>query len=265
MDTTEWLGLKGTHNPNRWFLPVTDGIATMGNFLFGGCGLGAAVEALESSTGRPVVWATAQYLSFAMVGEVVDLDVTVAVSGRRTTQARVVAHVGEREILTVNAALGSRDVPIQGQWVEFPEVPDPEACPGRPPREGDDTSVMTRLDMRMALGQPWDELEGNPVESGQSAMWVRTPSLETSAATLSILGDYVPFGISQTQGAWYPSNSLDNTIRVIRLVPTQWVLVDIRMEGLANGFGHGTVYLWSETGDLMAAASQSALIRDLRD
>jgi acyl-CoA thioesterase len=51
---------------------------------------------------------------------------------------------------------------------------------------------------------------------------------------------------------------------VIRLVPTEWALVDIRVEGLANGFGHGTVYIWSADRTLLAAASQSALVREPR-
>jgi len=273
MDATDWLGLQPTHNPNRWYLPVTDGIATMGRFLFGGCGLGAAVAAMEHVTGRPVVWATAQYLSFAMVDEVMDLDVTVAVAGRRTTQARVVARVGDREILTVNAALGGRDLPLEGQWVDWPGFPAPGDAPARPARGEDDRSIMTRLDMRLAKGRQWDDLEGHPATDGRSAMWVRVPSsraggdgtsIDMSAATLAILGDYVPFGISQSQGSWWPSNSLDNTIRVVRLVPTEWVLVDVRIEGLAHGFGHGTVYLWSQDRVLLATASQSALVRDRR-
>jgi len=42
----------------RWKLPVTEGISTMGNFLFGGSGLGAAISALEGTSGRQCVWAT---------------------------------------------------------------------------------------------------------------------------------------------------------------------------------------------------------------
>lgn len=266
MDATEWLGLRPTHNPHRWHLPVTDGIATRGRFLFGGCGLGAGVAALEHTTERPVVWATAQYLSFAMVDDVVDLDVTVAVDGRATTQARVTARVGTREILTVNGALGSKEHPAAGQYVEMPDLPGPGDCPDRPTRDDDERSIMTRLDIRLAKGRQWDDLEGRPVTDGHSAMWVRLPgrndsAIEISAAALAILGDYVPFGISQSQGVWWPSNSLDNTIRILRLVPTEWVLVDIRVEGVADGFGHGTVYLWAVDGTLLATASQSALIR----
>ncbi len=85
---------------------MTPGVSTRGNFLWGGCGLGAAIEAMEGTTGRPVVWATAQYLSYANPPSIMDIDVVVANAGRSVTQARAVGHVGDREILTVNAALG---------------------------------------------------------------------------------------------------------------------------------------------------------------
>ena len=79
-------------------------LTTPGNFLFGGCGLGAALVALERAAARPTIWSTAQYLSYAPTHSVLDLTVTLAAEGRRTTQGRVVGRVGDREILTVNAA-----------------------------------------------------------------------------------------------------------------------------------------------------------------
>ena len=111
MDARSWLGLEATHNPHRWYLPVVPGISTGHGFMFGGCGLGAAIAALEGTAERPIVWATAQYLSFAKVDSVVDFDVTLAVHGSKTTQARAVGHVGGTEIITVNAALGQRSAP----------------------------------------------------------------------------------------------------------------------------------------------------------
>ena len=51
MDAREFLGLQPTHNPHRWYLPVTPGISTGDGFLFGGCGLGAAIAALEGTPG----------------------------------------------------------------------------------------------------------------------------------------------------------------------------------------------------------------------
>ncbi|MGI8710973.1 MAG: acyl-CoA thioesterase, partial [Acidimicrobiales bacterium] len=63
MDARKFLGLEATHNLHRWHMEVTPGLSTGGGFLFGGCGLAAAIAAMEGTTDRPVVWATAQYLS----------------------------------------------------------------------------------------------------------------------------------------------------------------------------------------------------------
>ncbi len=262
MDAKQWLGLQPTHNPNRWFLPVVPGISTGGGFLFGGCGLGAAIAALEATTGRPVVWATAQYLSFARPGSIMDIDVVVAVAGKQTTQARAVGHVGGTEILTVNAALGQREFPESGQWVPFPEVPAPGDCPAREARWNVGDSILSRLDQRWALTPaPMEGAATSPVP-GRCAVWTRLPELLTmSAPALAVLGDYVPLGLGATLEHDVTSNSLDNTLRVARVVETEWVLVDISVETVQQGFGHGHVYLWSEDGTLMATASQSALVR----
>ncbi|MCB1256868.1 MAG: thioesterase family protein [Microthrixaceae bacterium] len=265
MHAAEFLGLERTDEPLRWTMPITEGIATRGNFLFGGCGLGAAVSALEAECERPVIWATAQYLSFAMTGEQMDLYATIAVSGKMTTQSRVVARVGDREILTVNAALGEKPIPYDEQWVTMPEVADPEDCPLRSDLVADGKSIMSRFDMRLAIGTPWDAFDGTRAPGARSALWVHTPDVEMSAAAIAILGDYVPFGISQALGNWIPSNSLDNTIRVHRLEPTEWVLCDVRIDSVSRGFGHGSVYLWTESGELLATASQSAVLHKQQD
>jgi acyl-CoA thioesterase len=266
MDAREWLGLQPTHNPMRWVLPVTPGISTVGSFLFGGCGLGAAIAAIEHASRRPVIWATAQYLSYARTPAILDIDVTLSASGRHVTQARVVGHVADTEILTVNAALGTRDLDVDGIWVTAPEVPPPDRCPARPPRVPGAESVMSRLDVRLAAARPWDDIEGHPAPGGRSALWARVPDLLdlSSGASLAILGDYVPFGISQAIGRPGGGNSLDNTLRVYRLVPTEWVLLDIRIHAVAHGFGHGVVHLWAEDGSLLATASQSTMVRLLR-
>jgi acyl-CoA thioesterase len=85
--------------------------------------------------------------------------------------------------------------------------------------------------------------------------------LEASAASLAVLGDFVPMGLGMAVTSEINSNSLDNTIRVMNIVPTKWVLADVRIEAVARGFGHGHIYLWAEDGTLMATASQSAMIR----
>ena len=85
--------------------------------------------------------------------------------------------------------------------------------------------------------------------------------LDRSAAGLAIVADWVPSGIGQALGRWAGGNSLDNTIRILDLVPTDWVLCDIQVHGIAKGFGHGRVHLWSEDGRLMATGSQSLIVR----
>ena len=261
MDAKTFLGLESTHNPNRWILPVTPGVSTRANFLWGGCGLGAAIEAMEGTTGRPVIWATAQYLSYANPPSIMDIDVVVANAGRSVTQARATGHVGDREILTVNAALGERDVDAKGAWEAMPDVPAPEDCEVRFALD-DTEGMMSRLDFRLADARNWDDIDGNPSPDGNCSMWARMPDvLEMSGAALAILGDYVPFGLGQALGKHAGGNSLDNTLRMVEITDTDWVLLDIRVHAIANGFGHGLVHLWAQDGTLLATASQSTILR----
>src|SRR3569623_624084 len=116
--------LLAPHNSHRWYLPLTSVVCVgpPGNqFMFGGIGLAAAIKAMEGTCGRPVIWATAQYLSYAKPPSVVDLDVWTPAEGKSNTQARVIGHVDDKEILTVNAALGTRPNDISRQWVDRPD------------------------------------------------------------------------------------------------------------------------------------------------
>lgn len=263
MDSRAFLGLEPTHNPYRWVLPVTPGICTGGHFLYGGCGLGAAIAAMEGTSGRQCVWATAQYLSYAKPGTYMDIDVTVAVDGHQVSQARAVCHVGEREILTVNAALGDRPLDDRGQWETMPtDLPLPEDCPTRPHHNDWTGTISERMDQRFVKGRPMERLDGTPGD-GQVVLWARIPELVEGidATALAILGDFVPMGVGQSLGIRGGGNSLDNTLRLCRLVPTEWLLLDIRVHGVERGFGHGLVHMFAEDGTLLATASQSCIVR----
>jgi acyl-CoA thioesterase len=52
---------------------------------------------------------------------------------------------------------------------------------------------------------------------------------------------------------------------VSRLVPTEWVLLDIQVHAVQHGFGHGLVHLWAQDGTLLAIASQSCIVRTWSD
>jgi len=267
VDAAEWLGLQPTHNPHRWFLPVSPGVSTGHRFLFGGSGLGAGIAAMEATSGRPVVWATAQYLSFARTGSIMDIDVSLVVEGAKTTQARAVGHVGGTEILTVNAALGSRDVDVDGTWVTPPVVRPPDECPLRP-RSDDVQAIHSRLDQRWAVPPEGVDFGGHQGHGpGRTVVWTRLPELlEPGAATLSVLGDWVPMGINMATGRDdIAGNSLDNTLRVVNAHATEWYLLEIAIEAVQNGFGHGYQHIWSQDGVLLAVASQSVLLRRRRE
>jgi acyl-CoA thioesterase-2 len=247
VDARTFLGISPLDVALSWRLDVTPEVSTPGSFLYGGCGLAAALVALEQASGRPTAWATAQYLSFAETGTTLDLEVTLAVTGKHITQGRAVGRVRGREILTVNA--------------EPPDVPRPLDCPERvlPPMFAN--SVLNRVEVRAAKGRMMEVVNGEPGEDS-SAFWARLPGhLEPSAATLAIIGDYVSGGLSEPLGMRTMGRSLDNTIRVARLVPTEWILCDIHMHALAGGIAQGQAFLWSEDGVLLATASQSLSAR----
>jgi len=247
-------------------MPVDIRISTGGSFLFGGAGLGACISALETVSQRNLVWATAQYLSFAKTNEVVTIDVTLVVNGPQITQGRAVARVGDREILTVNAALGDRPLQLQGQFETMPEVPPPGDCPLFLHRGLQEGSINERIEKKLVKGRQFSELD-KTVGDGQTLMWARIPDViqGVDASALAVLGDYIPLGVSQAMGIRGGGNSLDNTLRVVRLVPTEWVLLDIRIHAIDRGFAHGLVHMYAENGTLMATASQSCIVRFWKD
>ncbi len=210
-----------------------------------------------------MVWATAQYLSYAHPPSVLDIDVTLAAPGRSITQARVVGHVADPEILTVNAALGTRDLDVEGRVGRAPDGPAARRVPGAGLASPGTQSIQDRIDVRLADARGVGR-DRRPPGARRPVAAVgphARPARPSVGASLAILGDYVPFGIGQALGRLAGGNSLDNTLRVSRLVPTEWVLLDIRIHAVANGFGHGVVHLWAEDGTLLATASQSTIVR----
>lgn len=260
-----FFDLRATHNPHRWFMPLTPEVCvgpSDGMFMFGGIGLASAIGAMERTTGRPLIWATAQYLSYARPPSVVDLDVRTPAVGKHNTQARVIGHVGDKEIFTVTAALGARPSDLSRQWLTMPDAPRPEDCETSEHWRGGEEGLHSRIEVRVAKGRYGADREGNPQADGRSLLWIRPRErFEVDASMLAIMADHVPSGIGNAIGRNAGGNSLDNTLRVRRIVPTEWVLCDIRIHGVHGGFGHGAMYLFAQDGELMATASQSLIVR----
>ena len=258
--------LKSTHNPHRWYLPVTVDLCVglpHRRFLFGGVGLAAAISAMERTCERPVIWATAHYLSFAKPGSIVDLDVWVPVEGRQTSQANVLEHIEDRKVITVNAALGARDDAHSDQWATMPEVPGPEDCPRVDNPRWSPGDLHSRFEIRLAGGRFPD---GHPIEGrggdGRVRLWLRSnEGLVADPLLLAVAADYVSVAISNALGEPAGGNSLDNTIRYARIEASEWMLCDIRIEAVHHGIVHGAMHLFSDRGTLMATASQSLILR----
>ncbi|MDB9918450.1 hypothetical protein OAD22_11870, partial [Pseudomonadales bacterium] len=71
----EFLEMRHPVDTLQWRLPVVERTTGGRGSLFGGVGLAAGVVALEQATGKPIIWATGQYLSITQQPAVVDLEV----------------------------------------------------------------------------------------------------------------------------------------------------------------------------------------------
>jgi acyl-CoA thioesterase len=204
-------------------------------------------------------WANCQYLAHSAPPEVLDVDVHVSVVGHTVTQARAIGTVGEREVLHVQASLGAASAAFGGVWATMPDVPPPADCPPRKTPHHLPGTFSSRVEQRVALGE-WGRARRS--EGGRTALWVRLPDgIAFDAAGLGVIGDFVPSGVAAALEADAGGASLDNTLRVVRLVDTEWVLCDIRIDAVADGFGHGTVHQWAEDGTLLAVAGQTSIVK----
>jgi acyl-CoA thioesterase len=148
----------------------------------------------------------------------------------------------------------------------MPDVPPPSALKQRAHRSDVSNTIHEKMEERFVIGRELEELDEVP-NDGRTLMWARIPDVidGVDTATLAVLGDFVPMGVGQALGIRGGGNSLDNTLRVVRLVPTKWVLLDIHIQGVERGFGHGTVNMFAEDGTFLATASQSCIARMWRE
>jgi acyl-CoA thioesterase len=104
--------------------------------------------------------------------------------------------------------------------------------------------------------------EGGPSVDGIARLWVRpVDGSVIDRILLGVMADFLPSGVGNALGTAAGGSSLDNTIRFARLVPTQWVLADIRIHAASQGFVHGRAHLFADDGTLLATASQSMILR----
>lgn len=258
-----FFDLKPTADSHVWTLDLERRLCVGPpgrEFMFGGVGLGSGIQALERSCQRRVIWAAAQYVSYARPGSTVTWTVTELTTGRFNTQATVSGRVDDQLIVTANAALGSRPTPFARQWLTAPDVRPAAVCipieRGFPAGDG----LHTQLDTRAAQLTNGDYHVAT--EDGRVLLWVKPHNpCALDAVLLAVVADYLPMGVGRALGTNMGGNSLDNTIRIHQIVPTEWLLCDLQIAGVHDGFGHGAMSLFAETGELLATAGQSLILR----
>lgn len=264
--TAAFIPLEPTGDPMRFRLQVERDICVGPEnhiFMFGGVGLACAVEAARRAAGRELIWATAQYLSYARPGSIVEVDVRLPVQGHNVTQAVINLHCGDEVIISATAALGERQGHPSHQWFDLPAVPQPEDCIEWLAWNHQAGTLMRRLELRVPPGSAaLAPRDGVPDPTGRMQMWMRPRDGSPIDATmLALFGDFVPTGTGVALGLDGGGNSLDNTLRLRAVVPTDWVLCDIQMSSADRGFAHGHLRLFAQDGTLMATASQSLVLR----
>ena len=242
-----------TDDPLKFRLPVENRILVGPpgrQFMMGGVGIAASIDAMERATGRPLICATAQFISYASIGATVDLELTLKAAGKSITQAQVTISEGGREIIAVTGALGGRDGMFESQFAQMPDIPGPEAfeeTPGDFPELDD----MHREIEKHRIVTSHDEAKGT------DRMWFRSSKgLPVTSGLLAVFADFIAGGHSKIAG----SSSLDNTIRIHTVKDTKWVLTDTQFSGTAAGAFHAHMRLFADDGTLLATAGQSGAL-----
>lgn len=223
----------------------------------GGISVGNAIDALERATGKPLIWTSAQFLSFALAGVELDLRIDLPSEGRNITQARVTGVEGDREVFTMTAALGGRDGHPAWTFATMPSAPPPDECEPRVHADAPDdiVSIHTYFDER-TVPSP------NATSDGISLRWTRCTEVTTmSASLLAVIADFLPGASRIATGGDFGTNSLDNTLRIHDIVPTEWVLTQTHITTVRSGLFHGSMMLFAEDGTLLATANQSGIAR----
>lgn len=262
----ELLDLAATDSNVDFRLAASSQLCTPFGFLYGGSGIAASAEASERATGRPLQWITTQFLGSPAPGDVIDLHVNVAVTGRASSQTQVSGSVDGSLMFTSLCAHNVRPAGDERAFATMPDVPGPHDCPDfdEPFHDDPPDSFFSTLERRVAAGtirfdQPLGDGE---VQQGLIAMWCRVVGSSTgSAATQSFVADLGPLAVCARLGRSLGGTSLDNTLRIIDPTPSEWVLLELDADGLHRSVGHSTVKIWSDDGRLLGLAQQSAILR----
>jgi acyl-CoA thioesterase len=270
-----FLGMKRQEGTNRFVFTVTDHLSRLDGKLYGGTAIAASVAAAEQVSDRPALWMTTQFVSTTGLGSEISVQVEVLAPGRRTHQVSVTGTDSEGQVIFASLGATGQHAPdgLTGVFESRPEVAAPEtgevwSSPfiGMARGAGIDPAVLplpAGVGFSRAVDLRHPEVLHHPDPGpGRVCVWARrTDGEPITAAVAAYLADMVPMAVARAHGVVAMGTSLDNTIRIGTYVESQWVLIDLRPHLAAGGYGHGIAHVWSEAGELMATASQTASMR----
>ncbi|SNQ45987.1 Acyl-CoA thioesterase (modular protein) [Frankia canadensis] len=268
---TQLLGLTVDPVRRRGRFVAADHLLNTRGTLWGGCGLAAAMEFVRVCGGRDGVWAQTQFLAPVEAGRTVDLEIDPA--GRGLSQAVVRATVEGRPVFVTSGTFGRGGGDVTRFAPPAHWAPAPEDCP---PREYPtwldyrDDGLVSLLDQRWARPARVD-LDGTP-GTGRSALWLRLrPPLAPAGAALAVLGDLAPAALIEAIGDMAFGTSLDNHLRLVApacgpavLPAGEWILLDVRVEGIVRNVAHLGGRMYAGDGTLIAVTGQSVLVHRVR-
>lgn len=253
-------------------------------YVFGGMTMATAVSAARAAVTQPgfeLLSATATYLAPIQAGPMT-LDVRKLRVGKGSEQLAVEMRHGrpndEREGSTdlhVVCTFGpKRASATRFVDLEFPTVPAPDAVPRFKPPEGyvgGRFPYRYSVEARPVLGNmPWDkDWQAGP------ARWMAWHRLRNQArladGTLDPLA-YVPAAdmigpaLRQAQGPQAKFEmviSLEICLHIFARTDSDWLLQDAHASQARDGYVSGRVNLWDERGQLVAQATQLAMLKPM--
>ena len=265
MDALAFYGLQRTDDAWRWRLPIVPSLCSGLGALFGGVGLGSCVEALERSpaapwSGPPVSTSRTRARRRSSTSRsrrwCAGTRSRKPAPSPRWTATRSSPSTPRSDTETSRTAVSGRSAPT----CRAPRTPRHESsrngtkarswiasrCAWRPLGTSR-TSTAPRATGAARSGS------GSPVCSR-----CRPPRSRSSATTCR--------SGSRRRSASTPAATASTTRCASRAASqTEWILADIRVHAVEDGFGHGLVHLWAENGKLLGTASQSTIVRAWRD
>jgi acyl-CoA thioesterase II len=271
----EFLGMDRLGGTNRFEFTVADHLSRLDGKLYGGTAIAASVAAAEQVSDRPALWMTTQFVSTTGLDSKISVQVEVLAPGRRTHQVSVTGTDAQGQVIFASLGATGHHAPdgLTGEFESRPEVGPPESGEvwsspfiGMARGAGIDPSVLplpAGVGFSRAVDLRHPEIRHHPDPGpGRVCVWARrTDGGPVTAAVAAYLADMVPMAVARAHGVVAMGTSLDNTIRIGTYVQSEWVLIDLRPHLAAGGYGHGIAHVWSETGQLMATASQTASMR----